>query len=313
METAQLDSSPRISALYLKALAALSDELNKTWKRVLPGDERWPRGTCEEFFEPFVRFSVALYDAYAEQRLGSTPFPSLEQYLHALNTDLKTQVCNQIARYEAQPVRTFQDALEADQRGEPPDEWTLRMGESWRHFDHPRHGEVQAMVRRAFLDALSDELNGMRSRLIERIYKAISLRAPHWLAEYGGIAEKNQAQPERADAMAKPEPAPFTQPTPEAKASRRRGPKRDYETASRVAEIVARVAPDEPWCSKLDEILMALDDEEIPRPKTWEPKHGYRNWYAAVADNTTRGRHRAIEAIKHHLKRAKEKPTKTIP
>ncbi|MGB7722296.1 MAG: hypothetical protein WBL65_20515 [Bryobacteraceae bacterium] len=94
---------------------------------------------------------------------------------------------------------------------------------------------------------------------------------------------------------------------------RKRGPERNYETATRVAEVVERVAPDDKWRSKLDDLLMALDDAEIPRPKTWQPKHGYRSWYAAVADNTTRGRHMAIEAIKHHLKRAKEKPTETIP
>lgn len=107
MEAIQLDSSPRVRKLYLKAIEALLDQLNQTWKRVLPGDERWPRGTCEEFFEPFVSVGLALYDAYAEQRLGSTPFPSLEQYLHTLNTDLKARVCNEIAPYRAQPAAIF--------------------------------------------------------------------------------------------------------------------------------------------------------------------------------------------------------------
>jgi len=171
MESTELHPSPRVRKLYFQALKALSGELNQTWKRVLPGDERWPCGTCGEFFEPFVRFSVALYDAYAEQRLGSTPFPSLEQYLHALNTDLKARVCNEIAPYS------------------------------------PRHGEVQAMVRRMYLDAFSDELNGMQSRLIERIYKEVSLRVPHWLAAHAEIAEGAQAQPERNRGGAKKRPS----------------------------------------------------------------------------------------------------------
>jgi hypothetical protein len=83
-----------------------------------------------------------------------------------------------------------------------------------------------------------------------------------------------------------------------------------------VAAIVERVAPAGDWRVKLDEVLMALDDVDpkIPTPKTWAPKQGYRNWYAAVtADEAGRGRHLAVEAIKHRLKRAKEKPTETIP
>jgi hypothetical protein len=96
---------------------------------------------------------------------------------------------------------------------------------------------------------------------------------------------------------------------------RKRGPKPDYKTAARVAEIVVRLAPDGGWRLKLDDILIALDDEKIPRPKTWKRNHGYESWYASVSadDDVGRGRHLAIEAIKHHLKLAKEKPTETIP
>lgn len=96
--------------------------------------------------------------------------------------------------------------------------------------------------------------------------------------------------------------------------SRKRGPQTDYKTAAKVAKIVARVAPDGVWRSKLDDILMALDDENIQTPKGWVSKHEYRSWYAAVAaDTAARGRHLAVEAIKHHLKRAKEMPMETIP
>jgi hypothetical protein len=122
-------------------------------------------------------------------------------------------------------------------------------------------------------------------------------------------------QPEQTgDIVPKPEEAAPAQLATESTCKgRKRGPTRDYETAARVAEVVARVAPGVPWRSKLDEILMALDDAEIPTPGTWLERHEYRNWYAAAADDTSRGRHLAIEAIKHHLKRAKEKPTETIP
>jgi len=95
--------------------------------------------------------------------------------------------------------------------------------------------------------------------------------------------------------------------------ARKRGPQRDFETAARVAEVVGRVSPDGRWRENLDEVLLALDESAIPTPKTWKPNHGYRNWYAAVAaDDVARGRHMAIEAINHHLKNAKERPTATI-
>jgi hypothetical protein len=96
-------------------------------------------------------------------------------------------------------------------------------------------------------------------------------------------------------------------------AIKKRGPRIDYDTAIKVAQIVEEIAPDGKWRANLDDVLVALDGAVIPTPKTWRPKHGYRSWYAAAADTVTRGRHMAIEAIKHRLKRAKEMPTETIP
>jgi len=94
---------------------------------------------------------------------------------------------------------------------------------------------------------------------------------------------------------------------------KKRGPKPDYEIASRVAEIVKGIAPDGKWRPKLDEICEALDEQKLPMPKTWKPKHGYLSWCEAGIDATARGRHMALEAIKHHLELAKEAPTETIP
>jgi hypothetical protein len=48
---------------------------------------------------------------------------------------------------------------------------------------------------------------------------------------------------------------------------RKHGPRPDYKTASRVAEVVARVAPDGDWRSRLDDVCEALDKEKIPCPK----------------------------------------------
>ena len=84
----------------------------------------------------------------------------------------------------------------------------------------------------------------------------------------------------------------------------RRGPSRDYETAKKVAAMVAPFAPQ--WQSgvTLDNVLMALDDEEIPIPKTWRKKHDLHTWTDAGRDSKTR--HLARKAIQHHLALARD-------
>jgi hypothetical protein len=73
---------------------------------------------------------------------------------------------------------------------------------------------------------------------------------------------------------------------------RKRGPKPDYESAMRVAEVVERVAADGDWRSKLEELGQALDHgvcdasdpnvceashhEKIPLPRGWSQKR--KNW-----------------------------------
>lgn len=193
-EVARLLSSASIRTEGRKALAALLDEIHKTWKRVLPEDARLPCGSCEEFFEPFVQFGVALYDAYARESLQTSP--SGNDYLHSLNFDLKTLVCDQIVRYRARPIRTLQDALEAAERGDLTDQWTVRMGESWRQFDHPRHGELNARVTRDLIEALYEE-PGRFDKLFDRVHKAISRRTPHWWAAH---AEHEEARASDLDA-----------------------------------------------------------------------------------------------------------------
>ena len=196
MDLQQFQSSHRVRAQYFKALAKLSEQLDETWKRVFPPDARLPRETCEGFFEPFVQFGVALYDAYAQELLDSRP--SQERYLHALNFDLKTLVCDQIYPYRENPIRTMQDAIEADSRGEWLGEWTSRMGQAWRLFEHSRHGATNDRICREFID-LYGHMPELWSRFIGRIHTAISRRAVHWLAAHaeravqGGFPKANQA------------------------------------------------------------------------------------------------------------------------
>lgn len=186
MELSQFHSSPRVRKQYFKAREKLLKRLNATWQEVLPPDARSLRGTCEAFFEPFAQFGVALYDAYAEDLLKSNL--SEKDYLQALNFDLKTLVCDQIHPYRAQPIKTLQDAIAADARGEPLDEWTVCMGEAWRLYDHPRHVSASDKVRREFID-LYGYMPELWGRLLDLVHNAISRRPSHWMGAHAERAE----------------------------------------------------------------------------------------------------------------------------
>jgi hypothetical protein len=86
-------------------------------------------------------------------------------------------------------------------------------------------------------------------------------------------------------------------------AKRGRGPIPGYETARRVAAVVTRSASDGQWKAKLDEICIELDEEQVPRPKTWKSK-GYGDWFDCLAGN----RPLVVKAIQHHLSLAQRTP-----
>ncbi len=83
---------------------------------------------------------------------------------------------------------------------------------------------------------------------------------------------------------------------------RKRGPKPDYESAARVAEIVTRVAPDGVLRSRLDEVCEALDQAEIPCPPIWRSRYKAKCWSDYPEKST------AVKAIEGRLELAKQKP-----
>ena len=89
---------------------------------------------------------------------------------------------------------------------------------------------------------------------------------------------------------------------------RKRGAKPDVQMASRVVEIVARIAPDGNWRAKLEDVCEALDEENIPVPRTWRERE-YRSWAACLE------RPIAIKAIEYRLETAKQgrKPAAETP
>jgi hypothetical protein len=90
---------------------------------------------------------------------------------------------------------------------------------------------------------------------------------------------------------------------PSGAASRRKpGPQRDYETALKVAAVIASLAADGNWRAQLENLCEALDEAGIRRPQPWKAK-GYMTWYdCLVAERSL-----VIKAIEHHQERAKER------
>ena len=80
---------------------------------------------------------------------------------------------------------------------------------------------------------------------------------------------------------------------------RKPGPKRDIETARRVAGIVGRLAGGPNWRDQLDELCDTLDQEQVPRPMTWRKKN-IRDWADAAAGYPNLAKH----AVAHHLMNA---------
>lgn len=87
-------------------------------------------------------------------------------------------------------------------------------------------------------------------------------------------------------------------------APRKRGPKPDHETASRVSEIIAMVARSSDWKNKLEDVCSALDKAELPYPKTW-PKRDLK--LTSWADGAAFEPALAKKAIEHLLKLAKQR------
>ena len=117
-------------------------------------------------------------------------------------------------------------------------------------------------------------------------------------------AEKVAPAPPSAESQGTEQRRPANDPQPATggtRSSRKRGPKPDLETASRVAEIVARVAPDGDWRPKLDDICDALDGQNIPFPRTWRRKRQCRSWADCCERDVV------VKAIEYRLRIANER------
>jgi hypothetical protein len=142
------------------------------------------------------------------------------------------------------------------------------------------------------------------------VIKRLGSRIAYWQAE-ALVPRAAEGASSRPDPRASPKvddtgmrlAQPATEPTT---TGRKRGPKPDHETALRLAEIVARVAPDGEWRGKLDDVCEALDEAKIPFPAKWRRDRQWRCWADYLEKPIV------IKAIEYRLEMAKQR-SKPIP
>jgi hypothetical protein len=157
--------------------------------------------------------------------------------------------------------------------------------------------------RRGSADTGAIEKRRFWDTRVERIERLFTSSANYCL-ELRSLVPRNQ--PAAAEMVETPSEKKMIQnppvselPNESSRKSGRRGPAPDFETPSRVAAVVARVAPDGDWRSKWEEVCEALDEEEISCPKTWHKKQPpCRSWSDCLE------RPLVIKAIDYRLERA---------
>jgi hypothetical protein len=129
------------------------------------------------------------------------------------------------------------------------------------------------------------------------------------IADYESAIEQRRKADEEAGLSRTGDTDKPSQPpesSPPKSRGRKRGPKPDYETALRTAEIVARVAPDGDWRSRLDDIREVFDEEKMPPPAKWRRDDATcRDWLSQL------DRQKVIKVIEHRLGLAKRQPKPT--
>jgi hypothetical protein len=272
MPTLSADAWARIQLAKLTAATALRHELSTVRA------ERLRRRTTDQFFEvdSEALFQDALGFAYAD-------------YLKEIFFAEVKEICSRISASE------YPATLDKVIRARIP--FVLPMWAGSGGDESRRDWFIELAYKVVMVDRRYKEI-------LERIAAAPGAsKASVLTPDQAGVAEANEDESTRTDAgpgVDGPNPAESNV------KGRKRGPKPNREAALRVSEIVASVAPDGDWRSKLDEICEALDEAQIPYPARWRQRgQTCKGW----VDYDERAN--AVKAIEYRLGVAKQRKQTT--
>jgi hypothetical protein len=248
----------------------------------------------------FVEFAGDLFDAVAKELWQN----------HAADQEH----LEKLLAYVVQGIMAAQSLA----RARPPSEaaggqghiWQYATGEQWqegaggakRPVKDPaygQHGDWERFAPRAVRSLL--RLSPYRENVRFALDSALREKMTYWMFRSPApVAAEQPAESMPAGEEAPSEPL-IEAPPPKPRA--KRGPSTDYETAKRVAKIIARAGAGWSLSKKLDRVLQALDKARIPIPKTWKKKE-LLTWTDAGLNNKTRKLARS--AIQHHRELAAE-------
>jgi hypothetical protein len=279
----------------------------------------------EPYVPPFVVFAVALYDAEAgELVMLCNTYTEFESHVDeamlriiedvppdrglataraALSDELKrVRVERDVATGILYEVQKKAFLLEWDEKAQLVSVWEEVRGRTPARAEactlYSQYGYWERFAPEQVRFALRSPNNSATVR--QAVFWAIHQRKGFWLDQYNsrinaafsqahdGYADSERGRAELLSTGAQTKP-------------RKRGPKPDFETAARVAEVVTRVTLDADWHPKLADICEALDEEKVPVPRGWRSKRQYRSW----ADCLERAL--AIKAIEYRLDIAKRR------
>ncbi len=291
----------RIKAVQLEAGADLLSGLAAFWRGIGMSTMALREHDPHELMPLFERYAEKQLDAEAKEWLACFPDPeAYSLHLSFLPMDIAARICPG-ARASVIPEDVFASdwtdlyrtlkARAAKSGAKAIMEEFQQLSGIWENYlDHSfsrqflkgrittmqpdRESGVKNFILLFWLKYLFHlRLLANTQRFIQRLCMHLSERGHLWKAEaYRRLGDT--VPPPAAEAV----PARAGGDSIAASTPKKRGPKPDFETAALVAAVVARVAPDGDWRSRVDDICDSLDEEQIPVPSTWRRNRNCRRW-----------------------------------
>ncbi len=317
----------RIEAAAQEAGADLLNGLAAFWRGIGMSSKALREHDPAELMPLFERYAEKQFDAEAKELLACFPDPETYSFkLILLPMNVATRICPTSGIILPEDVgatdwtdlyRTLKAAAVKSGRKGLGEDFQQLSGDWEDYLDHSfsrqflkgrittTTPEKDSAVKRFMLLFWLKYLFHLRlfannQRFIQRICSHLSERLHVWRAEaYRRIGNTEPPPMESVPEISQPVP-----PATAAVAPKKRGPKPDHDTALRVAEIIAAVAKNGDWRNKLEAVCSALDNAELPYPKTW-PRRELK--LTSWTDGATFEPALAKKAIEHLLELAKQR------